>query len=207
MFVKSSDAWERNDSCCRPYGCELWACASGPRELNLPSGFLIRTLCCRANCNNLSDLSNSKLCYYIRSKLELLYDMWFTAKQSVVAPKLLEVHDHSFLLQVNSRVHSNIPSEEKKGLYITNSLRFCKVYVSHITDGQSSTFLLALASTILGFGPPWCSWLYFCSSITFMCFEMGPPLRREGSLTLEWGVTLSSLFHSLTDGHTNWPCV
>jgi hypothetical protein len=46
---------------------------------------------------------------------------------------------------------------------------------------QSLKFPLPLAITvILGFGPRWDPWPYFCSFRTFTCFEMGPRLE-EGS--------------------------
>jgi hypothetical protein len=52
-----------------------------------------------------------------------------------------------------------------------------------LTPVQSSKLLLVLASTVvLGFVPHRDPWQYFSSFRTFMCFEMGPPFRRdEGS--------------------------
>jgi hypothetical protein len=61
---------------------------------------------------------------------------------------------------------------------------------------QFSKLLLAITSTVdLGFGPRRDPWPYFCSFHVFICFELGPRLRREEgsdrywSHPYHWGVT------------------
>jgi hypothetical protein len=52
---------------------------------------------------------------------------------------------------------------------------------------QSSTLLLALASTVvLGFEAHRDPWPHFCSFQIFTCFEMGPPLWREEVYDYYW---------------------
>jgi hypothetical protein len=77
-----------------------------------------------------------------------------------------------------------------------------------LTPVQSSKLLLVLASrVVLGFLPRRDPCSYFCFLQTFLCFEMGPPFRREEgsdycwSPHLSWGVWLSLTVLLITSRH------
>jgi hypothetical protein len=134
--------------------------------------------------------------------------MRLTANQFILAPKPLEDHDQSS--SCNWTLACIVTSPLTRGWVCLLRIGFAFVKltyrtlptVSLVNIYWSSPAQSFLVSDPLG---PTTIFLFFTDFHVF--WNGASSSTRGGSLTVEWGVTLLSLFHSLTDGHPNWPCI